>query len=318
MKAVRGQGRSAEGFRRPHPSIVTAPVHYFRTAARLGSIRAAAEYLHVAPSAVSRQIGKLEAAIGSPLFERLPRGIRLNSVGELFLYHARESMNQIDRARALIDEMRGMKRGHVTVVTTESVANGLLPSFLIAFWKQYPEIAITVTTARSLDAFNAVARGEADMALGFDLPSGFPLQVLASARLAIGMVVSRNHRLAKARSVRLRDLAKERILLPDDTVGLRQILNPHLRRSVEVHHRAVSNSLTMLEVLSSLNGGILLQTRISMATEWHRQNLAFVPVHELAGKTQRLQLCSRPNRLLPSAVTFAQHLGSGIEALSDS
>jgi DNA-binding transcriptional LysR family regulator len=317
MKSPSRSAYQRDTFRRPHPTLVTVPIHYFRTAARLGSIRAAAEYLRVAPSAVSRQIGKLETAIGTPLFERLPRGLRLNSVGEMFLYHAREGMNQIDRARALIDEMRGMRRGHVTIVTTESVANGLLPNILVEFWQQFPEISVTINTARSLNAFNAVLAGEADLALGFDRPSGLPLQTLASATLHIGVVVARDHPFAKAKAVRLKDLANERILLPDDTVGLRAILNPYLRRVSEIEPRAVSNSLTMLEVLSSLKGGVLLQTKISMATDWHRHNLAFVRFHELSQKTQSLQLCSRSNRLLPSAMAFAKHIGAEIRKLSD-
>jgi DNA-binding transcriptional LysR family regulator len=317
MKTARRSSYQTDTFRRPHPTLVTVPIHYFRTTAKLGSIRAAAEYLRVAPSAVSRQIGKLETAIGARLFERLPRGLRLNSIGELFLYHAREGMNQIDRARSLIDEMRGMRQGHVTIITTESVANGLLPNSIVEFWKQYPEISVTVNTARSLNAFNAVLAGEADLALGFDRPSGLPLQTLAMAILHIGVVVSRDHPFAKAKTVRLKDLANERILLPDDTVGLRGILNPYLQRASEIEPRAVSNSLTMLEVLSSLKGGVLLQTKIGMGTDWHRHNLAFVRLHELGPKTQSLQLCSRSTHLLPSADAFAKHIGSAIRKLSD-
>ena len=62
---------------------------YFDETARAGSIRQAAERLHVAPSAVNRRIKDLEAELGVPLFERLPRGMRLTAAGELFVQYVR-------------------------------------------------------------------------------------------------------------------------------------------------------------------------------------------------------------------------------------
>src|SRR5262249_32431628 len=151
--------------------------------------------------------------------------------GELFLYHARESTNQIERARALINDMQGLKRGHVNIGTTESVAIGFLPPLLTEFWAKYPDITISIKTMRSHEAFGGVIQGEFDFAIGFDLPAGLPLRVLADARLRIGAWLPRRHKLAKAGSIRVRDLVDERILLPDDSVRLRGLLNPLLRRN---------------------------------------------------------------------------------------
>ena len=62
---------------------------YFDEVVRAGSIRLAAERLHVAPSAVNRRIQDLEEELGLPLFERLPRGMRLTAAGELFVTYVR-------------------------------------------------------------------------------------------------------------------------------------------------------------------------------------------------------------------------------------
>ena len=53
--------------------------HYFIAVARCGSLRRAAEQLHISASAINRQILQAEEAFGTPLFERLPRGMRLFS-----------------------------------------------------------------------------------------------------------------------------------------------------------------------------------------------------------------------------------------------
>jgi DNA-binding transcriptional LysR family regulator len=306
-------------YRRFDPSFTTTPIHSFQTAARLGSIRAAAEFLRVAPSAVSRQIAKLEAALGTNLFERLPRGIRLSSSGELFLYHARESTNQIDRARALISDMQGLKRGHVSIGTTESVAIGFLPPLLSAFWAKYPDITISVKTMRSHEAFNGVLQGEFDFAIGFDLPTGLPLRVLANARLRIGAWLPIRHPLTKAASVRMRDLAGERLLLPDDTVRLRALLNPLLlRNSLNVEARLISNSMSVLEVMASLGGGVLIETKVGLASALFTDQLSFRPLADSPTKSQNLQLCSRSSGLSPSALAVAKHLSVSIDRLSES
>ena len=64
-------------------------LNYFDEVARAGYFRKAAERLHVAPSAVNRRIQDLEAELGLPLFERLPRGMRLTAAGELFMHYVR-------------------------------------------------------------------------------------------------------------------------------------------------------------------------------------------------------------------------------------
>ena len=62
---------------------------YVDEVARVGSIRQAADRLHIAPSAVNRRILDIEEELGTPLFERLPRGVRLTAAGELFVAYIR-------------------------------------------------------------------------------------------------------------------------------------------------------------------------------------------------------------------------------------
>ncbi|HEX4040688.1 MAG TPA: LysR family transcriptional regulator, partial [Xanthobacteraceae bacterium] len=68
---------------------------YFDAVARHGSIRKAADALNVASSALNRQILDLEADLGSALFERLPRGVRLTAAGEVFIAYARQALSDL-------------------------------------------------------------------------------------------------------------------------------------------------------------------------------------------------------------------------------
>ncbi len=77
-----------------------AVLRYFEAVAEDGSIRRASERLHISPSAVNRQILKLEDYLGTPLFERRPDGMRLTDAGRLVLRHAQATLQDFARCAA--------------------------------------------------------------------------------------------------------------------------------------------------------------------------------------------------------------------------
>ena len=99
------------------PRVLT----YVDAVARYGSIRKAAEALNVASSALNRQVLDLEMDLGAPLFERLPRGVRVTSAGETFLVYARLVISELKAVESRIEQLRGLVRGQVSVAAAESV-----------------------------------------------------------------------------------------------------------------------------------------------------------------------------------------------------
>ena len=112
----RAQTRSRNRLRPPR--VLT----YVDAVARFGSIRKAAEALNIASSALNRQILDLETDLGAPLFERLPRGVRLTSAGEAFLVYARLVISELKAVELRIEQLRGLVRGQVSVAAAELVA----------------------------------------------------------------------------------------------------------------------------------------------------------------------------------------------------
>jgi len=98
-----------------------AVLRYFEAVAEDGSIRRASERLHISPSAVNRQILKIEDYFGTPLFERRPDGMRLTDAGRLVLRHARATLHDFTRLRGEIDQLRGIVSGNVTITTLDSL-----------------------------------------------------------------------------------------------------------------------------------------------------------------------------------------------------
>ncbi|EGD05660.1 LysR family transcriptional regulator, partial [Burkholderia sp. TJI49] len=81
-------------------------LRYFVEVARTGSISDASARLHVAVSAISRQIAKLESELGAPLFERHSKGVQLTAFGEALLPHATLLQHEAEHAREELDAMR--------------------------------------------------------------------------------------------------------------------------------------------------------------------------------------------------------------------
>ena len=101
-----------------HARILT----YLDEVARLGSIRKAAARLNVASSAINRQILALETELGAPIFERMPRRLRLTSAGEILIMHVRETLKSSQRAAAQIEALKGLQRGEATIATMNGLA----------------------------------------------------------------------------------------------------------------------------------------------------------------------------------------------------
>jgi DNA-binding transcriptional LysR family regulator len=94
--------------------VSLAQIEYFVAVAEEGHVGRAAQKLHVAQPAVSRQIRRLEDELRAPLFMRTPRGMRLSEAGAIFLRHAREILAGIEAARGAIQ--RASHRAPVGVI----------------------------------------------------------------------------------------------------------------------------------------------------------------------------------------------------------
>src|ERR1700747_3733578 len=122
------------------PRVLT----YVDAVARYGSIRKAAEALNIASSALNRQILDIEMDLGAPLFERLPRGVRVTSAGEAFLVYARLVISELKAVESRIEQLRGLVRGQVSVAAAESVAGELLPAAITEFQATHPYVSFHV------------------------------------------------------------------------------------------------------------------------------------------------------------------------------
>jgi DNA-binding transcriptional LysR family regulator len=197
-------------------------LRYFEAVARHSHVTRAAEELHIAQPALSKQISQLEQELDVALFDRVGRNVRLTEAGESLLPHVRAVLAQVEAARVEMAERVGLRRGRTTVGTPPTVGTQLLPRALAAFNKLYPGIEFRLHEAGVQTLLELLESGLADMAIA-TLPvedQAITVAELFSEELVI--VVGANHRLYTEHQTSFSELANEPWVLSPKNYELRE------------------------------------------------------------------------------------------------
>jgi DNA-binding transcriptional LysR family regulator len=170
----------------------------------------ASRRLRVAQPALSRQIQDLEEEIGFKLFERLPRGVKLNPAGKLFLEDARRILQEVNDAAARAARVAHGRSGTLRVGFTENASwRGVVPDSFRRFREQQPDAELQLYPVASLDQLEAIRSGRLDAGFVNFMPKADPeLDQLAVADQHVELALPKRHPLARLKKLRLLDLAE--------------------------------------------------------------------------------------------------------------
>ena len=282
---------------------------YVDEIARAGSIRQAAERLHVAPSAVNRRLQDMEEELGTPIFERLPRGMRLTAAGELFIGYVRSRSAELDQVRSKIEELRGLRRGTVRIAVSQALAPVFLPRAIAAFRKQHPLVEFQIAVVDHVRALSALRAFEADLALVLGLAPEADIDIVAQLEQRLCAVMHHRHPLANAsRAIRIRDCANYPLVLSSPDTGGRQILERFLARSsLKLRPIIESNSFELLRNCVYQEQAITFQFAIGAVTDGGK--LVAREIEDRGFPRGQLVLARLSGRHLPViAHAFSDHL----------
>ncbi|MGD9943832.1 MAG: LysR family transcriptional regulator [Burkholderiaceae bacterium] len=290
---------------------------YFLKVAKLGSIREAAEVLYVAPSAISRQIGKLEEEFGSELLMPHGRGIRLTAAGEALAQHAATMLGAMEQARSDIDDLVGLRRGHIKTWSVEGSVNELAMETIRAFQEIYPMVTHELTVASSDRILQALADGDADLGIVFHPPNVSDLRVLASGEHTMCVIASPSHPACRSRELTLATLSNYPLALPDMTFGLRHFLES-AARAAGVHlppPMLTTNSVEALKAFARLGSGLTVLPAFAVADDVRKGVLQTLPLNDLASRPARTAVLTQRNRKMSiAAAAFVEHLTARLRA----
>jgi DNA-binding transcriptional LysR family regulator len=283
---------------------------YFDAVVRAGSIRRASEQLHISPSAIDRHILLMEDTLGVQLFERLPQGVRLTAAGEILITHIRRWRRDLRQARAQIDDIRGLRRGEVTIALVEGVSD-FLAIALVEFRKQYPGIDHSVQVAGAQGVVDLVFQGRAEVGITFNPPTVHTLRLEQTVTYHVGAVVPPDHALAHRSHVTFSECADYGLVIPDESLSLRAVLDLLWARSVggRIRGAITANSIGLLKALIRRGAGVGMLTRIDGDSEITAGELCFVPLAEQKMPMSVLSLITGGARTLSvPASLLVQHI----------
>lgn len=286
-------------------------LHFIDEVARAGSIRKAAERLNLTASALNRRIQDFEEELGTPIFERLPRGVRLNAAGELMIRHFRTQIADLARVRSQVEDLSGFRRGTVAIACSQALAYDLMPSLVAAYRREFPLVKFTVRVVDHRDALRLLGEYDVDLALVFR-PEALPeFQILAAAEQQLVAILHADHPLASRPVLRLRDVVAYPLALPDRSYSGRLLLDEATARaSFRLDPVIESNSFEFLRNFVRIEPAITFQIEIGAPPPGQeRDGLVARPIDGRDVQSARLAIGQLRGRALPvAAAKFAERL----------
>jgi DNA-binding transcriptional LysR family regulator len=188
-------------------------LRYFVAVADEGNFSRAAAKVRVAQPSLSQQIRKLEAEIGQPLFDRLPRSVVLTEAGRCFIEYARQILASIGDARRSVDELKEAVTGKLAVGAIPTIAPYVLPELVVKFQKDYPEVTLELVEDVTDGITQRIDAGELDVALASTCEQSPSLRRESLGSEPLLALVPETDPLAAKALVELDDLKVQRFLL---------------------------------------------------------------------------------------------------------
>ena len=261
--------------------LVPRPLLYVEAVAEHGSVQAASRALGIAASAIDRHIKALEEVNRAPLFERLPRGMRVTAAGEAVVVMARRWRTDSERLETELQEMRGQERGSVRLAAMDSLANGVLGDLHGWLRAEHPHLRLALDVVAPSDAARALDEGAVEVAMAFNLPRLRHQHLLWSEKLRFGCIVAPDHPLAAEPETSLARVNGHALVSQSALLPTRQYLdNRYAWFFAENAPVLTSNSIQMLKGALRQGDVAMITSELDVLPELRSGELVFLPLRD--------------------------------------
>ncbi|WP_137044805.1 LysR family transcriptional regulator [Pseudolabrys sp. FHR47] len=292
-------------------------LRYLDEVVNSGSIRQAAEKLNVASSSINRQILELEESLQAQIFERLPRGLRLTSAGEVLITHVRQTLRDHDQVQTRILELQGLSRGTIKVATMNGLASGVVSQLAVEFKKKHPGMKIIVKSLLGEAILKAVEQGDADIGLGYSMRTDPSLHIMDVFDARLGAIVASDHPLAGLPGVRLSQCCDYPIVMADQTLSIYRLMqNACIGSKVTMQAAFETNSIELMKYLAIHDRAVTFLSATDVSEEVRENRLTYVRILDRSLKSHPLTLIHRANSSLALApALFAESIRQAVSKL---
>lgn len=286
---------------------------YYLAVVRSGSLRKAAERLHISASAINRQILQAEASFGTPLFERLADGLRMTTAGELLYADLLRWQREFEVTKQRFDEIQGLQRGSVKIGIVQALNQGVIAECLTRLAVEYPGLKLAITTASSDTLAYQLRDAEIDIALLLDPGAVGGIEVRAFCEMEMGIALPCDHPLATRPTIRLTDVYDERQIIAGESLVVHsRVMALYQRSQITPDNPIICNDIPLIRHLVMQHGGVSVLSRLDVLHALTQQELCFIPLSDQSVKPLTLALSVSPARQLSKA---AQQVISQLSAV---
>ena len=284
------------------PALQDTALRYFHEVVQCGSVSGASSRLHVAASAISRQISGLEAQLGRPLFERHARGMVPTAAGDILAQLARRIHADASQALEAIEALDGLRAGTVRIATSDAFANELVPQVCAAFRRQYPGVRFVVAQTSTSQVSQQVLAGHADIGLCFSVAPVKDIAVAHRQSAPVLAVLSPQHALAARRMLSLAELVAQPLALPPPETTIRQMIDMACsRQGLPLEPVLTSNHAKTLLNFALHGGGATVSSEVGVRHMLATGALVAKPLSDAGMDLRDIEVQTLVGRQLPTA-----------------
>lgn len=206
-------------------------LRYFIRAAELLNFTKAAESLYVSQPTLSVQIHQLEDELGTELFARVGRNIRLTESGKIFLVRARQAVQELEEGTREVDALKGLLRGTITIASLPLYGSRLLPGWLCRFNKKHPQVTLRAKAGTSDDIEAGIIAGNVDLGIGFIPLQSAELNSQALFDDDVVLVAAEDHETLEHDVIRPADFSHLPMALPSERISATRLLGKYFEEN---------------------------------------------------------------------------------------
>ncbi|OED17581.1 LysR family transcriptional regulator [Burkholderia sp. A2] len=293
-------------------TLTDSRIVYFYEAVRCGTIRAAADWLDVAPSAVSRQIGLLEKELDATLVERHARGVTPTEAGHYVIEYFREQLAHRDDLISRLQELRGLKTGQVSLVLGEGFVSDLLAGPMQQFCRQFPGIHVNLDVGSTNDVIRKISNDEGEIGLVYNPPAEPKLVSRASKRQPMMAIVGPDFPRRSHKVLTVQQLATYPLAATHPSYGTRQMMEAvEYAERVRLTPVVTTNSFAILKEFVKSGLGVAVMPAFAVTAELQARELFAIDIAHPILENAEAHMVTRVGRKLSVAANKMLQMMTG-------
>ena len=237
-------------------------INTFLTVAKVGSFTRASETLHLTQPAISKRIANLEQELGSVLFDRIGKEVKLTAAGEVFEHHAKLIAQAFQNCNTDLNNIQSFVTGKLNMGVSHHIGLHRLPPILQQFSEEYPRVQLSISFLDSDEAYKQVSQGSIEFALATLTERKQQYSSLQEEKLwqdDLLFVVNQQHPLtllARNKILKLEDLLAFPAILPKASTYTGELVQKRFKEaSLDVEQIIETNYLETIKMMTIIGLG---------------------------------------------------------------